>query len=458
MALALLACGAVACTGNGAAASRDTGAVAGGASGASRSAAPTRDAPRATILFLGTSLTAGLGLEPDSAYPQQIQRKIDAAGLPYRVANAGVSGETAAGLLQRLDWVLQTPARVIVVETGANDGLRGNPVAATRATIAQILERIRRTRPEARVLLVQMEAPTNMGAEYTRKMPEVRMADSLEYQAIIRNPFLYHKLDVMLVDQWLRNVTTGELSLFDLGRDSPRFAGWLAYGSGRFQEAVNYYGQALKRMPKEHLVRLDRARAYFLMLQYDSARADISALLDGIKDLEEAGMQVFESKAIFEYSLAKLDETSGRTDAAKESFGRALLTDLAFFPAHAALGALALAEGDTAMAVKEYDLAVQLREDDAALRYSYGEALFDARRYEEAKAEFRRAIELEPYYARSYFPLAYIAENEGQDLDALQLYTTYANRAPRSEPAKIAYARNRIAGLAASRADSTQSH
>lgn len=120
------------------------------------------------MLFLGTSLTAGLGLDPDSAYPQQIQRKIDAARLPYRTVNGGVSGETSAGLLRRLDWVLQQPAQVIVVETGANDGLRGLSVAQTRATIGQVLARIRRDHPEARVVLMQMEAPPNLGAEYTR--------------------------------------------------------------------------------------------------------------------------------------------------------------------------------------------------------------------------------------------------------------------------------------------------
>lgn len=129
-------------------------------------AGPTLDARR-TIVFLGTSLTAGLGLEPDSAYPQQIQRKIDASGLPYQVVNAGVSGETTAGLLRRLDWVLKRPADVIVVETGANDGLRGLPVTATRSTISSVLDRIRRARPDATVLLVQMEAPPNLGQEYT---------------------------------------------------------------------------------------------------------------------------------------------------------------------------------------------------------------------------------------------------------------------------------------------------
>ena len=122
---------------------------------------------RRTILFLGTSLTAGLGLDPDSAYPQQIQRKIDAGALPYQVVNAGVSGETSAGLLRRLDWVLRRPADIVVVETGAKDGLRGLPVSATRTTIGQVLDRIRRERPTAKVLLVQMEAPPNLGPEYT---------------------------------------------------------------------------------------------------------------------------------------------------------------------------------------------------------------------------------------------------------------------------------------------------
>ena len=133
----------------------------------SATTAATASPAKKTVLFLGTSLTAGFGLEPDSAFPQQLQRKIDAAGLAYQTVNAGVSGETSAGLLRRLDWVLQRPADVIVVETGANDGLRGQPVAGTQATIGQILDRIRKEQRNARVLLVQMEAPTNLGASYT---------------------------------------------------------------------------------------------------------------------------------------------------------------------------------------------------------------------------------------------------------------------------------------------------
>jgi acyl-CoA thioesterase-1 len=141
------------------------------------------------VLFLGTSLTAGLGLEPDSAYPQQLQRKIDSAGLAFQVVNAGVSGETSAGLLRRLDWVLRQAAVVVVVETGANDGLRGQSVAATRATIGQVLERVKREKPAARVLLVQMEAPTNLGADYTTAFHAMFPALAREHGVVLL-PFL----------------------------------------------------------------------------------------------------------------------------------------------------------------------------------------------------------------------------------------------------------------------------
>lgn len=120
-----------------------------------------------TVLFVGTSLTAGLGLNPDSAYSALIQRKIDSAGLPFVVQNAGVSGETTAGLLRRLDWLLRGSFDVVVIESGANDGLRGTPVETVKENLRTILSRIRTSHPKARVLLAQMEAPPNLGPEYT---------------------------------------------------------------------------------------------------------------------------------------------------------------------------------------------------------------------------------------------------------------------------------------------------
>ena len=119
------------------------------------------------LLFVGTSLTAGLGLEADSAYPQRFARMVDSAGLPYDVINAGVSGETSAGLLRRLDWLLRGPVDVLVLETGANDGLRGIPVASMRENIRVALTRARAAHPNAALYLVQMEAPPNLGPRYT---------------------------------------------------------------------------------------------------------------------------------------------------------------------------------------------------------------------------------------------------------------------------------------------------
>ena len=140
-------------------------------------ASPAATAPKlrpgAVILFAGTSLTAGMGLDPDRAYPQLVQRKIDSAGLKFTVVNAGVSGETSAALLRRLNWLMREPFDVIVIETGANDGLRGIPVATMERNIQQIIDGVRAARPSAQIVLVQMEAPPNLGTPYTAGFREV---------------------------------------------------------------------------------------------------------------------------------------------------------------------------------------------------------------------------------------------------------------------------------------------
>ncbi len=166
---ALSACGGGADRGRPDQTKDSTGAVAKAATSAP-TVAPVAHAH--TVLFVGTSLTAGLGLDPDSAYPALIQRKIDSAGLPFHVVNAGVSGETSAGALGRMDWLLRQPFDVMVLETGANDGLRGTPASETRANIQAIIDTVRRLRPAARIVLVQMEAPPNLGARYTKAFHE----------------------------------------------------------------------------------------------------------------------------------------------------------------------------------------------------------------------------------------------------------------------------------------------
>lgn len=154
-------------TSSSSAAADSVGPASGGSAVATSAQRASPSADRRTILFVGTSITAGLGLEPDSAYPQLIDRKLDSLQMPYDAVNAGVSGETSAGLLRRIDWLLREPFDVVVVETGANDGLRGAPVATVRANIQQIVDRVKSARPEAAILLVQMEALPNFGEKYT---------------------------------------------------------------------------------------------------------------------------------------------------------------------------------------------------------------------------------------------------------------------------------------------------
>lgn len=127
------------------------------------------DATIPAIVFLGTSLTAGLGLDPEQAYPAIIQQKLDSARLSYRVVNAGVSGETSAGARRRLDWILRQPVAVLVIETGANDGLRGQDPDSVRANIQAIIDGARSRGPAPRIILGGMEAPPNFGPIYARR-------------------------------------------------------------------------------------------------------------------------------------------------------------------------------------------------------------------------------------------------------------------------------------------------
>lgn len=138
-------------------------------------ATPRNDAaggPR--VVFVGTSLTAGLGLmSPEEAYPARLQDLADSAGLPARMVNAGVSGETSAGGLRRIGWVLQDTVDVLVLELGANDGLRGLDPEALEANLTAIIDSTRARWPEAEIVLAGMEAPPNLGARYTQAFREV---------------------------------------------------------------------------------------------------------------------------------------------------------------------------------------------------------------------------------------------------------------------------------------------
>jgi acyl-CoA thioesterase I len=159
-----------------------------GAPGTGTATAPVR-ADAARVVFVGTSLTAGYGVGDDLAWPAVIQQKIAEEGLPFQVVNAGISGETSAGGLRRIDWTLQQPVDVLVVELGANDGLRGLDPDAMRDNIDEILRRARSRHPDVALVVIGMEAPPNLGAAYTDRFRSAFLELARRHDAAIV-PFL----------------------------------------------------------------------------------------------------------------------------------------------------------------------------------------------------------------------------------------------------------------------------
>ncbi len=126
-----------------------------------------------TILFLGDSITAGYGVDPSEAYPAIIEDKIKAEGWPFKVINAGLSGDTSAGGLSRLDWLLRNRVDVLVLELGANDGLRGLPIENTRKNLQAIIDRTRQRYPQVKIIIAGMKMPPNWGEDYSHQFEKM---------------------------------------------------------------------------------------------------------------------------------------------------------------------------------------------------------------------------------------------------------------------------------------------
>lgn len=141
------------------------------------------------VVFFGDSLTAAYGLDPGEGFPAIIQTKLDKLGYNYKVVNAGLSGETSAGGNERVDWVLQQPVDIFVLELGGNDGLRGLDPEMTYQNLQSIIDKVSEKAPDAEIILAGMEAPPNMGQAYTDAFRKVytRLADANDVALI---PFL----------------------------------------------------------------------------------------------------------------------------------------------------------------------------------------------------------------------------------------------------------------------------
>jgi acyl-CoA thioesterase I len=143
-----------------------------------------------TILFFGNSLTAGLGVQPGQSFPGVIQKKLDEEGYEYKVVNAGLSGETSAGGLARVDWILKNnKIDIFVLELGANDGLRGLDLEQTKKNLAGIIDKVRAKDPSIRIILAGMEVPPNLGTDYANRFRQL-FKDLASKQKVTLVPFL----------------------------------------------------------------------------------------------------------------------------------------------------------------------------------------------------------------------------------------------------------------------------
>ncbi len=145
------------------------------------------------ILFFGTSLTAGYGLDPTEAYPALIQNRIDSLQMPYKVINGGLSGETSAGGKGRIDWLLKQRVDIFVLELGANDGLRGLPVSQTIKNLQAIIDRVKAKYPDVKMVLAGMQVPPNMGAKYAADFKNM-FPDLAKKNQMALIPFLLDKV------------------------------------------------------------------------------------------------------------------------------------------------------------------------------------------------------------------------------------------------------------------------
>ncbi len=153
------------------------------------------------VLFFGDSLTAGYGLSPEQAFPALVEKKCIANGTPCKAINAGLSGETSAGGLSRIDWVLRQPVDVFVLELGANDGLRGLPLDQTVKNLQAIIDKVKAKYPSVKIVIAGMMVPPNLGPEYTanfRKMfPELaKKNDAILIPFLLQDVAGYEKLNL----------------------------------------------------------------------------------------------------------------------------------------------------------------------------------------------------------------------------------------------------------------------
>ena len=268
--------------------------------------------------------------------------------------------------------------------------------------------------------------------------PQVIRNDSLWQRAYVRNPFAHRGLESALYAMLGRRLMWDDAA-----------AAFVNYGQGDFRDAVQQFGRIIRGNPERTLaLRHYRALSWVGAGQVDSAMVEIQSLLTALRRRDQQRVAYFyESKATWEYALGLLHETSGDGAGAREAFQRSLEEDLAWYPARIGLARLAVAERNAAEAVDHLAQAAEIAPWDAVVRYEHGNALYAAGRMDEAAAEYRTAMDLEPFWADVPLRLGLAYDNLGQPQRALAMYRLYLERAPRRQSQTIDRVRQRVTAI-----------
>lgn len=299
-------------------------------------------------------------------------------------------------------------------------------------------------------------------SDRNRAAKEFQHIDSLFFQALNLNPFLFQRLDRELFRLYVLNsveenarrsgdrIERGEMDYYVsqwLSSATYEMKGWALYSEANFEGALRLYGMALPTAREKAPLRIDRARIFGMRGYADSAIAEFQAALTEMRAKDDKKVVVlYNSKALLEHSIAMLLEQRNDAAGAREAYGRALQEDLSFYPAHLRLGQLAFTQGDTAAGISELELAVQLAPSEPWPVFSLGGAQLLHGQVDAAIDNLKKAIDLEPRFALPHVLLGNAFERKGDKAAATAAYQSYLDRSARRDPRRPE-AQARLAGL-----------
>jgi tetratricopeptide (TPR) repeat protein len=272
--------------------------------------------------------------------------------------------------------------------------------------------------------------------------------DSLYMHALTLNPFLGPNLDHLIVDAMIQEFSrqyanrTGasqneiayEMQKY-VSLGPPEWQAVIAYGEGRYDDALSLYAKAIPRSKDKAPLLAERGRLFNQMGQPDSALVNLTQALAEMRKADKNDVVfLYQSKALMEQRIGMIERIKGNKAGARDAFGRAIQEDLSYFPAHIQLAFLALESGDTATVLSEMDLAVQIKPDAPGIRFQYGYALGTLNKLKDAELQLKKAIELDPDFAVSHFLLAEVYMASGKKPDALKEAQAYLALSAANDP------------------------